>query len=220
MQKHALIVAGGSGTRMQSELPKQFIPLSGNPILMHTIEAFDFDDIEITLVLPEFQITYWESLCIQHNFSVPHKTVKGGNTRFESVKNGLKAIESNEGLVAIHDGVRPFIQKSTIQSSFEIAQKYGNAIVSVDLKDSLRHVDKSKNKAVDRNQYKIIQTPQTFRIDIIKKAFEVNFQDSFTDDASVLENHGHFIKLIEGDYKNIKITTPEDLLVAESILKQ
>ncbi len=218
MHKHAIIVAGGSGTRMQSELPKQFLLLGGKSILMHTIEAFHFDDIQITLVLPKDQIQIWKDLCLKHNFNHAINIVEGGATRFQSVKNGLNSIADSTGLVAIHDGVRPFIHRSIISESFNQASIKGSAITSVPLKDSLREVTSESNHAVDRSKFRLIQTPQTFQLAHIKKAFEKPYQSTFTDDASVFENNGHSINLIEGDYRNIKITTPEDLSVAESFL--
>lgn len=218
MQKHAIIVAGGSGTRMQSELPKQFLLLGGKPILMHTMEAFCFDEIQITLVLPEDQIQIWEDLCLTHDFNHTINIISGGATRFQSVKNGLNAIADRTGLVAIHDGVRPLINRRVISKAFNQALSKGCAITSVPLKDSLREVNSAANHAVNRSNFRLIQTPQTFQLDLIKKAFERPYQPTFTDDASVFENSGHSINLIEGDYRNIKITTPEDLSVAESFL--
>jgi len=218
MQKYAIIVAGGSGARMQSELPKQFLLLNDNPILMHTIEAFNFDDIQITLVLPKEQVQYWEELCEEYSFIVPHKIVHGGETRFHSVKNGLDSIEGAEGLVAIHDGVRPLISRDIISVSFDQAETHGNAITSVPLKDSIREISPGSNQAVDRSKFRLIQTPQTFQFDLIKEAFEISYQSTFTDDASVFESNGGSVHLIAGDYRNLKITTPEDLLVAESLL--
>ncbi|OEK06289.1 2-C-methyl-D-erythritol 4-phosphate cytidylyltransferase [Roseivirga misakiensis] len=219
MQRYAIIVAGGSGKRMQSELPKQFLELAGKPILMHTLEAYYYEQTEIILVLPVKELTQWKSLCIQHNFDIPHRIVEGGTSRFRSVQNGLSAIENTTGLVAIHDGVRPLIKRSIISESYRIADEKGNAITAVAAKDSLREIGDWGNKAVDRSKFQIIQTPQTFRIELIKKAFETKEQDTFTDDASVLENSGERIHLIEGDYSNIKITTPEDLRIAESLLR-
>lgn len=218
MQKIAIIVAGGSGTRMQSQLPKQFIKLKGEPILMHTIRAFNIDNIQVIVVLPESQIPFWNELCQKQTFFVDHSVVAGGQTRFESVKNGLNSIKQTEGLVAIHDGVRPIITKEIIQNAYKEAEQHGNAIASVALKDSIREVNHEGNEAKDRSNYRLIQTPQTFQLQLIKKAFEVSYQPIFTDDASVFEYAGHSIHLIEGDYKNMKITTPEDLLVAESFL--
>lgn len=220
MQKYVVIVAGGSGTRMKREIPKQFIPVAGKPILMHTLLAFyNFStEINIILVLPESQVLGWKSLCAQYNFDIPHKTTVGGETRFHSVKNGLANI-NGDGLVAIHDGVRPLISDQIILNSFAMAQQKGNAITAVPLKDSIRWSNGIDNKVVNRNDYQLIQTPQTFRIGLIKEAFNTGYDPSFTDDASVLEASGTKINLIEGDYSNIKITTPEDLVLAESLLK-
>jgi len=218
MQKYAVVVAGGSGTRMQSSLPKQFIEVLGQPILMHTLKAFAFDDIEIILVLPDSQIEFWKELCSKYQFKVPHKVVKGGDTRFHSVGNGLNAIPEN-GLVAIHDGVRPLISRDIIKKSYSVAKETGNAIVSVALKDSIRECTTAQNKMVDRNNYRLIQTPQTFQVKLIKEAFNTEYKSGFTDDASVLEAMGKTINLIDGDYRNIKITTPEDLKVAEAFLQ-
>lgn len=219
MQKYAILVAGGSGTRMKSELPKQFIKLAGKPILMHTLEAFHFDDIQIILVLPESQIPYWKELVDEHQFKIPHNIIAGGEQRFHSVKNGLSSIKADDGLVAIHDGVRPLIKRQIISESFVQAKRAGNAIASIQLKDSIRSITPHANQQEDRTNFRLIQTPQTFKIQLIKRAFEQEYTPSFTDDASVLEQAGHSINLIEGDYKNIKITTPEDLLVAETLLK-
>lgn len=221
MQKYVVVVAGGSGTRMKREIPKQFIPVAGKPILMHTLEAFHrlSDQVNIILVLPESQVFGWKSLCSQYDFNIPHNTTTGGKTRFHSVKNGLAKIEG-EGLVAIHDGVRPMVSEQIILNSFAVAEQKGNAITAVALKDSIRWAQGESNKLVDRNDYQLIQTPQTFIVSLIKKAFDVEYSTNFTDDATVLEAAGYKINLIEGDYSNIKITTPEDLAVAESLLKQ
>jgi len=219
MQKFAIIVAGGSGTRMRSELPKQFISVAGKPILMHSLEAFNFDSTQIILVLPKKQISFWKELCQKNAFFLAHKIVEGGSSRFESVQNGLNSIAEADGLVAIHDGVRPIIKKEIIKDSFAQAKEKGNAIVSVPLKDSIRIIDGEKNYAKDRAAFRLIQTPQTFKVQLIKEAFDSATHTNFTDDASVLEAYGKEIHLIEGDYRNIKITTPEDLMVAESYLE-
>ena len=210
-------MAGGSGSRMNSELPKQFIEIGGKPILMHTLSKFSNCD-EIILVLPAAQIDFWKELCKKYNFSQIHSVTEGGNSRFQSVKNGLGLVKKSS-LVAIHDGVRPFISEETIENAFDSVTNNGNAIVCVDSKDSLRKVNEDVNFHVDRSEYKIIQTPQTFQSSLIKKAYQQEEKSFFTDDASVLEATGEKINLIEGDYKNIKITTPEDLLVAEAYLK-
>ncbi|PIQ49881.1 MAG: 2-C-methyl-D-erythritol 4-phosphate cytidylyltransferase [Cytophagales bacterium CG12_big_fil_rev_8_21_14_0_65_40_12] len=220
MKKWAVIVAGGSGTRMKSEIPKQFIEIGGRPILMHTLEAFHsaFSSLKLILVLPEIQIPFWRGLCEKHKFEIKHQIVKGGIARFHSVKNGLNAIHS-AGLVAIHDGVRPFISAEIIKNSFKLAGEMGNAVASVPLKDSLRKVNANgTNELVNREEFQLVQTPQTFQIDLIKKAFETEYDPSFTDDASVLERLGLPIHLIDGDYRNIKITTTEDLFTAEAML--
>jgi 2-C-methyl-D-erythritol 4-phosphate cytidylyltransferase len=219
MKKTALIVAGGNGSRMESDLPKQFILLAGKPILMHTIEAFYNCNVSnIIVVLPHNQIEFWIELCTQFSFVLPHEIVAGGASRFESVQNGL-VLCNKEDLVAIHDGVRPFINAEIINKSFEIAAQKGNAVAAVRLKDSIRKVDLLGNKNVNRDGYFLIQTPQTFKCQLIKEAYQAQDHINFTDDASVLEANGHAINLIPGDYKNIKITTPEDLLVAEAFYK-
>lgn len=218
MEEHVLIVAGGRGSRMRKSIPKQFIQIGGLPILMHTIQVFyQYSQIlNIILVLPESEISYWKELCGTFKFTIPHKIQSGGLTRQESVQNGLKLIE-NEGLVAIHDGVRPFVELKLISLGFQQAKKNGNAIASVPLKDSIRFVTVEENKSVSREDYRIIQTPQTFLASQIKAAY-AETRSSFTDDASVAESAGNKINLIEGNYNNIKITTEEDLVFAEWIL--
>jgi 2-C-methyl-D-erythritol 4-phosphate cytidylyltransferase len=219
--KYVIIVAGGSGNRMQSDVPKQFLLLNGKPVLMHTIERYNdtIPEIQCILVLPVTQISYWNNLCEQYKFELPHKIIVGGVSRFQSVKNGLTAITDSEGIVAIHDGVRPLTQSHTIKESFKIAAEKGNAIAAVPSKDSLRKINGTKTEAVDRTLYYLIQTPQTFQLPLIKKAFEVEESPLFTDDATVLEKAGHTIQLVEGSYDNIKITTPEDLIIAEAFLQ-
>jgi 2-C-methyl-D-erythritol 4-phosphate cytidylyltransferase len=222
MQEHAIIVAGGTGSRMKSEIPKQFLPVRGLPILMHTIRAFRnySDDLNIILVLPENQFAFWEELCAEYHFTEKYMLAKGGESRFQSVKNGLGLITNDEGLVAVHDGVRPVIFKKIISDSFVQAARFGTAVVSIPLKDSIRELSAGmENKALDRSVFRLIQTPQTFRLDWMRHAFSVAYRESFTDCASVLEAKGYPIHLIEGSYENIKITTPEDLLWAEVYLK-
>ena len=201
MTKFAIIVAGGSGTRMGKKTPKQFIEIGGKPILMHTIEqflAYDFS-LQIILVLPANEMKAWYALCDKHEFYPPIVTVVGGTTRFQSVKNGLKRISAKEGLVAVHDGVRPFVP----------------------LKDSIRFVaEDGSNQSAERASYRLVQTPQTFRISWMRPAFESLEQPTFTDCASVLNFAGHDVALIEGAYENIKITTPEDIIWAEAFLSQ
>ena len=220
MQKYALIVAGGTGKRMGSETPKQFLELVGKPVLMHTIERFYRYDtnISIVLVLPENQSEFWSELTRTYDFKVPHILVKGGLNRFFSVKNGLGAIGEN-GLAAIHDGVRPLVSSETIKRCFDAAEKYGNAIPVISPADSLRVIKNEKNMPVRREQFRLIQTPQIFEVKQIKKAYMVEYSSDFTDDATVYEMSGHEIHLVEGNRENIKITNPEDMAVAASLLK-
>lgn len=218
--KYAIVVAGGSGSRMQSQLPKQFIELDGLPILFHTLLRFKKADesIQLILVLPKAHQAYWQSLCEKHAAvaqQVPHWLVDGGQTRFQSSQNGLARIEG-DGLVSIHDGVRPFVEATVIQNSYQTAQTLGSAVVSVPSKDSVR----VNGVAVDRATVRLIQTPQTFQVSILKKAFETEELSTFTDDASVVEAAGFPIHLIDGSYENIKITTPEDLLFANMLLEK
>ena len=216
----AIIVAGGEGTRMQSDIPKQFLELNGVPVLMHTINVFYSysSDITIILVLPKSEFDYWNTLCHEYQFDVPIILQEGGETRFHSVRNGLEKINKN-GLVAIHDAVRPLVNERIIHESFKLAETSGSAIASVNLIESLRKVKENSSCSVDRTKYKMIQTPQTFKVDIIKEAYEQPYKTIFTDDASVAENFGIKISLFDGDHRNIKITTKEDLIMAESLFK-
>jgi len=220
MDKFAIIVAGGSGSRMGTHTPKQFLPLQGQPVLMHTIRAFYHyhPKIHITVVLPAPQKAHWKSLVEKHRFPIPHQTVNGGETRFHSVKNGLKNIHSR-GLVAIHDGVRPLVTKKIIASTFEMAEKSGCGVAATPLKESIRIIEQQSSKALNRSMYRLVQTPQTFRIEKLKSAYEIPFTADINDDASVAERAGLNIQLTEGSFENIKITTPEDLLLAEAILQ-
>ena len=221
MNKAAILVAGGKGMRMGTSLPKQYLPLAGKPVLMHTLEKFFNTDpsIYLILVLPKDDFEYWSSLCSIHHFELSHQLVAGGESRFQSVKNGLKALPFQEGLVAIHDGVRPFVSEKVIQSSFEQAAKSGSAIPVVPLKDSLRKVDaEGKSTFQERKDYRLVQTPQTFQVVQLMQAFAVEELDIFTDDATVYEQQGWAITLIEGNAENIKLTTPEDLAYAEFLM--
>ena len=217
-----LIVAGGSGKRMQSETPKQFIEIAGLPVIMHTIKAFAWyaSEIRIIVVLPENHITIWQKLIRDFKFTINHTCVKGGETRFQSVKNGLEYVTDTD-VVAIHDGVRPLVSLNIISASFRVASEKGNAVTAIPLKDSIREIIESgENIAADRHRFRIIQTPQTFQGEIIKKAYEVDENQLFTDDASVAEFSGEKIYLIEGAPVNVKITTPEDLTFARSFLEK
>ncbi|WP_321369371.1 2-C-methyl-D-erythritol 4-phosphate cytidylyltransferase [uncultured Draconibacterium sp.] len=215
----ALIVAGGSGNRMESAVPKQFLEIKGKPILIYTFEAFRrFDpNIEFVLVLPKNQIEHWHKLCEKHTFNTNYKLAFGGKNRFQSVKNGLAKIDE-EGIVFIHDGVRPLVSKETIHHCFTETQNSGNALPVVPPSESVRYSDDVGNKAVDRNNYFLVQTPQTFDVQLIKEAYQKAQHENFTDDASVLENAGHKIHLVEGNRENIKITWPQDLIIAKSFL--
>ncbi|MBX2898209.1 MAG: 2-C-methyl-D-erythritol 4-phosphate cytidylyltransferase [Cyclobacteriaceae bacterium] len=219
-KEYALIVAGGKGTRIKSKVPKQFLELHGKPVLLHTLETFYrySDSITVVLVLPEDDFAVWADICKKYNFTKPVILQGGGETRFQSVKNGLSKIEG-PGLVAIHDGVRPLVSEDIIGASFRLAAVHQSAVAAVRLKESIRITDQDNTKAVDRSRFRLIQTPQTFSIDLIKHAYQLKEDATMTDDASVVERLGHTISLFEGSYENIKITTPEDLIVAEALLK-
>jgi 2-C-methyl-D-erythritol 4-phosphate cytidylyltransferase len=217
--RFAIIVAGGKGKRMALDLPKQFIEILGKPILAHTIEAFQASDVEkIVIVLPEEYQDLWTKIRDKYFAEFPITSVLGGKTRFQSVRNGLKVIQG-DGVVAVHDGARPCIDVRIINNSFELALQRGSAVASVALKDSIRKIDESgMSLAKNRTDYQLVQTPQTFAVEQLKEAYEQPEQDGFTDDASVMEAHGKQINLIEGSYTNIKVTTTEDLKVAEIYL--
>ncbi len=219
MRRFAIIVAGGNGSRMQSELPKQFIPIGGRPVLMRTIEQFTAVDEEITiiLVLPKEQINYWQELQTKYAFEVPVLVSEGGSTRFHSVKNGLACI-TEPGLVAVHDGVRPFVSSTTITLGFQAAADFQAAIPVIDVVDSVRKVSGETNAAVNRSDYRLVQTPQVFQVELLQKAYAQDYSSIFTDDASVVEALGQPIHLFEGNRENIKLTTPFDLKLAEILL--
>lgn len=222
MTEYAIIVAGGSGSRMQNDTPKQFLLLDGRPILLHTVEAFAHysSNLSIILALPSNELSRWEQICKDFYVNLPMRIVEGGKSRFQSVKNALSYIEINDSLVAIHDGVRPLIHPDIIDNSFKLARIRGCAVASTKLKESLRIVIKDQTQSTDRAKYRSIQTPQTFQTHLVKSAYN-KFDDSpeFTDDASVVEKNGQKISLFEGSYENIKITTPDDMLFAEAIIK-
>ncbi|WP_420147736.1 2-C-methyl-D-erythritol 4-phosphate cytidylyltransferase [Spirosoma sp.] len=210
----AIIVAGGSGSRMKSDVPKQFLLLNGKPILQHTIERFlsVLPASQLILVLPARDRFIWTTLCEQHNFQPPIQLIDGGATRFQSVRNGLRAIDTENGLVAVHDGVRPFVTSDIIRNSFQTAARAGSAVTCVHVKDSVRVVGADGvSQAVDRSLYRLVQTPQTFQLRLFRQAFQAEEQSYFTDCASVMEYAGFPITLIDGSYENIKITTPDDL---------
>jgi 2-C-methyl-D-erythritol 4-phosphate cytidylyltransferase len=221
-KSYAIIVAGGSGTRMQTAVPKQFQLLCGKPVLMHTIEAFHLSTVKpkIIIVLPAEYHAYWEQLCITHNFKIPYQLVTGGETRFHSVKNGLDAINNDEeALIAVHDAVRPLTSSQIIEKSYQHTIEYGNAVTAVKSRDSVRLMEGGVSKSLTRDDVYLVQTPQTFQSAQIKKAYQQVYSEKFTDDASVVEETGVKINLVEGSHQNIKITYPEDLAIAEMILK-
>ncbi|MCH5328070.1 MAG: 2-C-methyl-D-erythritol 4-phosphate cytidylyltransferase [Coprobacter sp.] len=216
-KKEVIIVAGGKGLRMGGDIPKQFRVIGDSPVLMHTLKAFyRYDnDIHIILVLPREQREYWNGLCRQYRFTIPHTLVDGGETRFASVRNGLEAV-SPAGLVAVHDGVRPFVSQKVIAEAFTRAAETGAAIPVIEVTDSLREIRADGNsRSVPRQQYKSVQTPQVFRSDLLKEAYRQPYSEQFTDDASVAESAGYTVCLVPGNTENIKITTPQDLLLAE-----
>lgn len=213
MTKTVIIVAGGKGTRMKSDIPKQFLSMKGKPILLHTLEAFVNADSEmqIILVLPEDQIKTWLKLCQQHHVGIPVTIAPGGANRFESVKNGL-SVASDDGWIGVHDGVRPFIREESILRIYHEAERFGNAVPAIAPVESVRIQTENGNRVIDRDQVKLIQTPQVFIARLLKEAYNRPFSEAFTDDASVFEAAGHQIHLVEGQPGNIKITNPEDLL--------
>lgn len=223
MTEFAILVAGGNGSRMGGTVPKQFLELAGKPILLHTVEKFlaHSSEIRLVLVLPEADFGRWEALAAQlpetHH---PIAVVAGGATRFQSVRNGLRTIQ-DDGLVAVHDAVRPLVSVGVIRRTFDAAAEFGSGVAAVPAKDSVRQIGPNgENRALDRATLRLIQTPQTFRISLLKKAFEHPESPLFTDDASVAEAAGFAIHLVEGSYENLKITTPEDLVVAEALLQR
>ncbi len=218
-KKAVVIVAGGSGKRMKSEVPKQFIDLADRPILMHTINKFyQFDQqIHVVLTLPFEHIETWNRLCTEHRFTIAHDIIPGGNERFFSVQNGLSKV-SDDCLVAIHDGVRPLVSEEVINKTYFSAQKHGGAIPVIHPGESIRQRSIKGSKAVNRDQFVLVQTPQTFKSNLIKEAYQLPYKKNFTDDATVFEAAGHTIHLVEGNQENIKITRPSDLVFAEAIL--
>ena len=220
MKAYAVIVAGGKGLRMGGDVPKQFLPIGGKPVLMHTIEAFRkaLDGVTIVLVLPAEQHDYWQKLCKDYGFHSPELIAKGGETRFHSVKNGLALLPNDlEAVVGVHDGVRPFVSKETIRRCFAAASE-GKAVVPVvPVVETVRQIlPDGKSVTQPRDEYRLVQTPQTFPLTLLKEAYQQPFSETFTDDASVVEALGKDIVMIEGNRENIKITTPSDLRIAES----
>ena len=218
---YVIIVAGGKGLRMGSDIPKQFLPIGGKPVLMRTLERFRAysADIQIILVLPEAQQDYWRQLCEEYHFSVEYQLANGGQTRFHSVQNGLALVPDDaEGVVGVHDGVRPFPSIEVIKNCYETARTAKAVIPVIPVVETVRHLEKEGSVTVPRDEYKLVQTPQTFDIQLLKAANRQPYNDGFTDDASVVESYGHAITLVEGNRENIKITTPYDLKIAEVLI--
>ena len=227
MSDYIIVVAGGKGLRMGSDIPKQFLPIGDKPVLMRTLERFReySDDLQIILVLPEAQQEYWQELCKKYDFKVEYLLANGGQTRFHSVQNGLALVPDDaEGLVGIHDGVRPFPSIEVIRNCYETARTAKAVIPVIPVVETLRHISLTSHplpltsKTVPRDEYRLVQTPQTFDIQLLKAANRQPYNDGFTDDASVVESYGHKITLVEGNRENIKITTPYDITVAEAII--
>ena len=219
--EYVIIVAGGKGLRMGSDIPKQFLPIGGKPVLMRTIERFrEYSaDLQIILVLPEAQQEYWLQLCKEYDFDVEYRLANGGQTRFHSVQNGLALVPDDaEGVVGIHDGVRPFPSIEVIRNCYETAREKKAVIPVIPVVETVRHLEKEGSVTVPRDEYKLVQTPQTFDIQLLKAANRQPYNDGFTDDASVVESYGHEITLVEGNRENIKITTPYDLKIAEVLI--
>lgn len=218
----AIIVAGGTGTRMNMQLPKQFLLLKGLPVLMHSVLKFDNGQTEIIIVLHESLHGQWKKMCTAYNFTVKHRLANGGNTRSQSVYNGLKLVSDKTSLVAVHDAARPLVSKKLITTLFEQTAIKGNAVPAIDVKDSVRMVSGSDSKAIDRNLLKAVQTPQVFKAYDLQAAFnscnQKNIPLNFSDEASLMEFCGHKIFLAQGEESNIKITYPHDLVLAEALL--
>lgn len=221
---HIIIVAGGKGTRMGGDMPKQFLPIGGMPVLMHTIKKFhDYNPkLHIIVVLPHDQQAFWRQLCDEQGFAIEHDIVDGGASRFESSRNGLALVpDEEEGVVGFHDGVRPFVSAETIDRCFEAAREDYAALPVMPVTDTLRFTGgSSAGRNVPRSDYRIVQTPQVFDIALAKQAFRQPYRDAFTDDASVVESLGCQVRMVDGNRENIKLTTPFDLQLADFIIKQ
>jgi len=219
MELYVLIVAGGKGSRFNTDQPKQLIDINGIPLLIWTFKAFEFlkNQAQFILVLHPDMIGLWKEFCYLHKLNIEHKIIEGGPKRFHSVKNGLKLVP-DDSLVAIHDAARPLVSRSLIKEGFLVAARKGNAIPGIPVIESIRETDGSINRPVDRSRFRIIQTPQTFYSQKIKKAYNQSYDERFTDDATVLESLGEPIQLIEGDKNNIKVTTEDDIHFASALL--
>lgn len=222
MNQYIIIVAGGSGSRMNSDIPKQYLEINKTPIIVHTVKRFlEYDkNVQIICCVHANYLDYAEGLMLKYFPNSKIKIVLGGETRFHSVKNGLAAIKDSNSLVAIHDAARPLVSKETIKGCFVSAQQNDSGIPVVKVSESIRSLEGNKSIAINRDNYRIVQTPQCFKTEILQKAFEVEYNNSFTDDATVFENAGHVVSLVEGNIENIKITLPSDILIAEALLKK
>ena len=216
MKKHIIVVAGGKGLRMGGEIPKQFLPVGGRPVLMRTLEAFYAYDpsMHIILVLPESQQEYWRNLCREYNFTLPHEVADGGETRFHSVKNGLSLVHG-EGWVGVHDGVRPFVSQTVISRCYQEAKSKQAVIPVIGVVETVRCLTENGSETAPRDNYRLVQTPQVFDVALLRRAYTQEYSERFTDDASVVEALGESVCLVEGNRENIKITTPYDLKLAE-----
>ncbi|MCR5817694.1 MAG: 2-C-methyl-D-erythritol 4-phosphate cytidylyltransferase [Prevotella sp.] len=219
---YIIIVAGGKGLRMGGDIPKQFLPVGGIPVLMRTMMRFHeySPELQIILVLPKTQKEYWNSLCRQHQFNIPYILADGGKTRFHSVQNGLALVpDDTDGVVGVHDGVRPFVSVETIARCYDEARQSGAVVPVIPVVETVRHLDADGvSHTVPRDEYRLVQTPQCFSIQLLKAANEQPYNDGFTDDASVVESFGHEIRLVEGNRENIKLTTPGDMKMAEMLI--
>lgn len=219
---YIIIVAGGKGLRMGGDIPKQFLPVGGIPVLMRTMMRFHeySPELQIILVLPKTQQEYWNSLCRQHQFNIPYMLADGGKTRFHSVQNGLALVpDDTDGVVGVHDGVRPFVSVETIARCYDEARQSGAVVPVIPVVETVRHLDADGvSHTVPRDEYRLVQTPQCFSIQLLKAANEQPYNDGFTDDASVVESFGHAIRLVEGNRENIKLTTPGDMKMAEMLI--
>lgn len=220
MKRYVIIVAGGKGLRMGGNLPKQFVPLAGRPVLMHTLENFHLfsPEMDIILVLPHDHQEYWKSLCREYGFSVPHRIADGGETRFHSVRNGLALVEDDSAVVAVHDGVRPFVSHDVISRCIACAERGKAVVPATAVVETLRKVGQDGGSiTVPRDSYRLVQTPQVFPAAMLREAYSCEYRTGFTDDASVVEAAGYAVELVDGNRENIKLTTPFDMIVAEGL---
>ena len=224
MKRYLIVVAGGKGTRMGGEMPKQFQLLAGKPLVMVTLEHLHAIDpiMQLILVLPAQHMELWKQLCKEYSFAVPLQLTAGGTTRFHSVQNGLALVDDiDDALVGVHDGVRPFVSQAVYDNTYREALISGAAIPMIDIHDSLRHIIgcNGASEVVPRDRYRLVQTPQVFKLSILRRAYEQRFVESFTDDASVVEALGHNVVGVDGNRENIKLTTPYDMMIAKTIME-